>query len=224
MVSSLTKYPSSLSSPEWVGCLMACLLTFSIGCDAPESAPPKPLSTNQQPDVPKQQPQQQPQQQQQQQQQASQTTVQRSDVIATISQNPVAPHPESHRFTDAQLAKDHTIYVLAFDSITRHTYFLSHYRHLMSEDQLEAARNLVDSHKSDFAELANEREIILNGATDEADIQLLLKNNSIKVLLLSRKVRRGIMHNVYTKEQRVQYNQEYAATRKKRKLKAPAKK
>jgi len=81
---------------------MACLLTFSIGCDAPESAPPKPPSINQQPDVPKQQSQQQPQQQQQ----ASQTSVQRSDVIATISQNPVAPHPESHRFTDAQLAVD----------------------------------------------------------------------------------------------------------------------
>ena len=220
MVDSQTKYPSRLSFPEWVGCLMACLVTFSIGCHAPESAPPKPSSTNEQPDVPKQQ----PQQQQPQPQQASQTTGQRSDVIATISQNPVAPHPESHRFTDAQLAKDHTIYVLAFDSITRHTYFLSHYRHLMSEDQLDAARNLVDSHKSDFAELSNERETILNGATDEADIKMLLKNNSIKVLLLSRKVRRGIMHNVYTKEQRVKYNQEYEATRKQRKLKAEAQK
>ncbi|MDG2013600.1 MAG: hypothetical protein P8J33_08850 [Pirellulaceae bacterium] len=229
MVSRNTNYCHKPLGFPVAGCLIALMFALSIGCNAPEAARKESPATNNsskkqgpqaatktqvktdaKPGLPPQQP--------------SQATGLTTDVIPTLSRDPVEPHPESHRFTDAQLVKDHTIYVLAFDSITRHTYFLSHYRHLMSGDQIEAARNLVDSFKPDFAELSVERETIMNGATDQADMKTLLKNNSVKVLLLSRKVRRGIMHNVYTKEQRLEYNAEFNANRKQRELKKSGKK
>ena len=123
----------------------------------------------------------------------------------------VQPHPKTSSFTDAQLNKDHTLCVLAFDSFSRHNYFLSLYRHLMSPEQIERGRALVDSFEPEFSDLARQRELILNTATDNTDVATLLKNNNIEVLLTSRRLRRRIMHEIYTREQLQKYNEEYEA-------------
>lgn len=144
------------------------------------------------------------------------STGQASDDNRTDHRTSVKPHPKTHNFTDAQLNKDHTLCVLAFDSFTRYSYFLSHYRHLMTPEQIEKARTLVDSFEPEFSDLARERELILNTATNSTDVPTLLKNNSIEVLLVSRRLRRKIMHEIYTREQLRQYNEEYEANRRKK--------
>ena len=138
------------------------------------------------------------------------------DENATPVRVKVTPHPKTSNFTDLQLNKDHTLCVMAFDSITRQSYFLSHYRHLMTEEQIEKSCLLIDSFDSDFADLARQRELILNTATANTDVATLLKNNDIEVILTSRLVRRKIMHEIYTRKQRQQYNEEYEANRRKK--------
>lgn len=86
----------------------------------------------------------------------------------------------------------------------------------MTPEQIEKARTLVDSFEPEFSDLARERELILNTATNSTDVPTLLKNNSIEVLLVSRRLRRKIMHEIYTREQLRQYNEEYEANRPKK--------
>ena len=81
----------------------------------------------------------------------------------------------------------------------------------MSPEQIERGRALVDSFEPEFSDLARQRELILNTATDNTDVATLLKNNNIEVLLTSRRLRRRIMHEIYTREQLQKYNEEYEA-------------
>ena len=130
-----------------------------------------------------------------------QTATSSGEVVAAPP--PVKQHPSASKFTAQQLSKDHTLFVLAFDSITRQTYFLSNYRSLMEDHQVDLTRDLVDSYEPEFARLRNERQKILENAMDDVDVATMLKNNRIDTLLLSRKIRRGIHKTILTREQQL---------------------
>ncbi len=117
-------------------------------------------------------------------------------------------HPEIGRFTEAQLGKDHTVMVLAFDSITRQTYFLSNFRHLMNEEQVRQTRELVDSYDGRFAELRDDRARILENATDSPDVETMLLNNRVETLLLGRALRQRLFREILTREQKKLHMQE----------------
>ncbi len=114
----------------------------------------------------------------------------------------VEVHPEAEKYTETQLGKDHTLCVQAFDRATRQIYFLSHYRPFMEDHQVQPARDLIDSYDMAFRRLGQQRNLILENATDDQDIATLLLNNGVETLLLSREVRRRIVREVLTREQR----------------------
>jgi hypothetical protein len=117
-------------------------------------------------------------------------------------------HPAVENYTTAQLSKDHTLFVQAFDSVTRHTYFLSNYGYLMNDRQIEQTRDLVDSYAEKFTRLGQQRHETLQNASSDQDIQTLLLNNRVETLLLSRDVRRQIFRNILTREQRQAHQEE----------------
>ena len=104
-------------------------------------------------------------------------------------------------FSEVQFAKDHTLFVQAFDSVTRQTYFLANYPELNPE-QIERVRDLVDSYENQFSDLLNQRAQIMENARDGDQVELRLKNNNIDTLLLGRQVRRTIFKDIMTKEQK----------------------
>ena len=137
----------------------------------------------------------------------------------------VEPHPESYRFNDFQLVKDHTVCVLAFDSVTRHTYFLTHFRHFMTDaKQIDKARDFIDSFDDEFTRLRKQREEIMNNASDDQDMKMLLKNNAVETLLVSRIVRRGIVRTVLNREQRAAHMAEVENRREQNQISADRKK
>ena len=126
-----------------------------------------------------------------------------STVVATTAS--VQPHPRNADLNDFQLNKSHTLFVLAFDSTTRHKYFFTDFQLPMTPPQIEQFRDLVDSHNLDFAKLRDQRAAILETAGDGQDVDVLLRNNRIETVLLSRKIRSIIFREVLTKEQQQQH-------------------
>ncbi|MGI9519951.1 MAG: hypothetical protein ACR2NP_23050 [Pirellulaceae bacterium] len=130
--------------------------------------------------------------------------------------NKLEPHPEVGKFNEAQLGKDHTLFVLAFDSITRQTYFLANFRHLMNDDQVRQTRELVDSYDGRYAELRDERARILENAADGQDIDTMLLNNRVETLLMGRDLRRKLFREILTEEQQKLHLEESAERRARR--------
>ena len=119
-----------------------------------------------------------------------------------VSTTSIQPHPQTGDFNDLQLGKAHTLVVLALDSVTRQKYFLYNYYSKLTPTQVERARDLIDSYELDFARLRDQRAAILETARDGQGVDVLLKNNRIQTVLLSRQVRIEINREIMTKEQR----------------------
>ena len=121
----------------------------------------------------------------------------------------VQPHPQTSEFNQNQLAKDHTLFVVAFDSMTRQNYFLSNYQLIVTQSQIEQVQDLVDSFELDFKRLRDQRASILETARDGQDTELLLKNNRIEIVLLSRQVHGRITREILSEEQRKRFLSEF---------------
>ena len=121
-----------------------------------------------------------------------------------ISNPSVQPHPRTADLNDAQLSKSHTLFVLAFDSTTRHKYFFANFPSTNSPPQADQVRDLVDSYDKDFKKLRDQRAAILETARDGHDVDVLLRNNRIETVLLSRQVRGRIFREILTKKQQEQ--------------------
>ena len=121
----------------------------------------------------------------------------------------VQPHPQTSEFNQNRLSKDHTLFVVAFDSVTRQDYFLSKYQWLITQSQTEQVQDLVDSFELDFKRLRDQRASILETARDGQDTELLLKNNRIEIVLLSRQVHGSIYREILSEEQCKRYMSEY---------------
>jgi hypothetical protein len=119
-----------------------------------------------------------------------------------IRRGKVEPHPRTSEFNEAQFAKHHTLCVLAFDSVTRHAHFLHNYRELLSDEQIERVKQLVDARSSAYERLKRQRSEILQKASDNIDVATLLKNNQVETLIVSREIHRKIYRQVLNPEQR----------------------
>lgn len=112
----------------------------------------------------------------------------------------VAPHPRIGEFTEAQLGKEQTLFVIGFDSTTRHSYFIKEAG--LEPHQFDALRQLVDSYDDDYQRLRNQRDRILNHAMDGEDVQTQLDNVNVEILLTSKRVWRSIYQNILNEEQK----------------------
>lgn len=124
---------------------------------------------------------------------------QQSDLV-DASTSKVPPHPQTDDFTETQRNKDHTLFVIAFNSTTRQKYFMQNYPGLRP-NQYEQMRHLIDSFDHEYRRIRAERAAILSQATDEQETKMLLQNVKTEILVTSRNVRRAIYRHILTKKQ-----------------------
>ena len=115
----------------------------------------------------------------------------------------VARHPNFDDFTDTQRNKDHTLFVIAFNSTTRQNYFMQNYPGL-EPHQYDAMRQLIDSYEDDYQQLRDERARILNRAMDGQDVKTQLDNIKVEILVTSRIIRRSIHRDILTDAQKAE--------------------
>ena len=117
----------------------------------------------------------------------------------------VQPHPKTDSFTELQLGKDHTLFMLGADSFARRHYFLFSYARYLNDEQRQTVKLFTDSFEPDYAKLREQRSQLLLSGHDNPDIEILLRNNRIETALLSREIRQGIVRKIFTKEQRARF-------------------
>jgi hypothetical protein len=121
----------------------------------------------------------------------------------------IEPHPQTENLKSL-LTKDHTLCILAFDSIVRENHFIVDF-HGIAPHQTQLVRDLVGSYEIEYEKLRNERSTILENAHDGDQTETALTNVSIKTLLLSKKIRKRIQREILTKKQRRSFHVEYQA-------------
>ena len=117
----------------------------------------------------------------------------------------VQPHPKTDTFTELQLGKDHTLFMLGADSFARRHYFLFSYARYINDEQLQTVKLFIDSFEPGYAKLRQQRSQILLSGRDNPDLRMLLRNNRVETALLSREIRQGIVRKIFTKEQRERF-------------------
>lgn len=115
---------------------------------------------------------------------------------------PVEPHPRTDEFSEADLKRDNVIFLLAFDSLPRQTFFCMTYQATLRPEQIDRARDIVATFDEGFAKLRDQRAEILERASDQLDVAGMLKNNAVETAILARQVRRTIFREVLSPEQK----------------------
>ena len=117
-------------------------------------------------------------------------------------------HADAADLDNNRRAKNHTIFVLALDSVARENYFTSTY-HSLDPQQIERVSVLVDSCELQYSKLLNERSAILEHAVDGDNSEIALTNISVETLLLNQLIRTRIRREIMTQQQREEFNKEF---------------
>ncbi len=117
-------------------------------------------------------------------------------------------HPDAAEFSQHKRAKNHTIFVLALDSVARENYFTSMY-HSLDPQQVERVSELIDSYSLQYSKLLKERSVILEHAVDGDNSEIALTNVYVETLLLNQLIRTRIRREIMTQQQRDEFNEQF---------------
>jgi hypothetical protein len=105
--------------------------------------------------------------------------------------------------------KEHTLVIMALKSETRRWYFLTHMTSIIDRQQLRDATDIIDSYAPVYQELLDRRTHILETEHDGRRVEQLLNYNKVAAIKLTMEVRRRILREVLTADQRKQYNAQF---------------
>ncbi len=105
-------------------------------------------------------------------------------------------------YTDQQLHKNKTLFVLSFQPDIRADYLIQTIRAFIDETQAKQAKKIASSYNWRYEELLKKRAAILENATDEMDVKDKLRKIKIETVELGSEIRQRISKEILTREQR----------------------
>jgi hypothetical protein len=110
--------------------------------------------------------------------------------------------PPEKKYLDAQLHKNTTLLVLAYQPDIRADYLISNVRTVIDDQQYKVAKKLARQYDDQYKRILDERAAILEVATDEMDVEGPLLALRKQVADLNATIRMRISREVLTREQR----------------------
>jgi hypothetical protein len=105
-------------------------------------------------------------------------------------------------FVPAQLHKNSSLLVLAFESDIRADFVVMTARTILNPAQMVLAKQMALSYEDQFKELARQRAAILETATDDNDVDRQVLKVQMKLATLLRQIRTRINAEIMTQDQR----------------------
>ncbi len=110
--------------------------------------------------------------------------------------------PPEKKYLDAQLHKNTTLLVLAYQPDIRADYLISTVRTVIDDEQYKVAKKLARQYDDQYKRVLNERAAILEVATDDKDVEGPLLELRKQVADLNATIRMRIIREILTREQR----------------------
>lgn len=105
-------------------------------------------------------------------------------------------------FVPAQLHKNNSLLVLAFESDIRADFVVMTARTILNAEQLARAKQMALSYEDQFQDLERQRAAILETASDEKEIDRQVLKVQMKLAMLLRQIRMRINEDIMTPAQR----------------------
>ncbi|MFK7766804.1 MAG: hypothetical protein AB8B55_06245 [Mariniblastus sp.] len=112
--------------------------------------------------------------------------------------------PEQKGLADSELHKNHTILILAFEPDLRATSITGFVRTVTNPEQQRAAVKHAMTFDSEFQNLIQRRNELLENTVDGVDIGPHLRRINEETVYLSRKIRQEVYNEILTQDQRDQ--------------------
>ncbi|MFT5302129.1 MAG: hypothetical protein ACI814_002943 [Mariniblastus sp.] len=106
---------------------------------------------------------------------------------------------------DNEIHKNFTILMLAHEPDLRARTLTKHLRHMMTDEQMAAAVELVLKNDHKFQKLIRRRAEVLEYAYDGLNIQSELRRIDEETILVSRDIRNMVNREILTREQKMQF-------------------